>query len=61
MSRTVRPRVESKHVKLTKELVNHPQSTDFNDSLSYLIKDYKRLRSSSNNSLDDSNNDSQNR
>ncbi len=43
MPKIVRPRVEFKNIKLTKEPVNHTQSTDFNDCLSFLIKDYKRL------------------
>lgn len=58
MSKIVRPRVEFKNIKLTKELVKHPQSTDFNDCLSFLINDYKRLCTRFENSFGDVNADS---
>jgi len=43
MSEVVRPLIKSKHVRMVKELVNHPKSADFDDSLEELLKRYARI------------------
>ena len=46
MSSVVRPIIRTKHVKTVRELVNHPDSTDFDDSLAELIRQFQKLKES---------------